>query len=74
MQALVSEDLRGSLFGFEGADKAPTLWRERKREANIKVRLGRKLSLHTFFLEAVKTAASHAANMGSIPVRVTTQK
>ena len=52
MQALASEDLRGSLFGFEGADKeAPTLWRERKREADIKVRLGRKLSLHTFFLE-----------------------
>ena len=24
--------------------------------------------------QAVKTAASHAANMGSIPVRVTTQK
>ena len=40
-----------TLFGFEGADKAPTLWRERKREADIKVRLGRKLSLHTFFLE-----------------------
>ena len=51
MQALVSEDMRNSLFGFEGADKAPTLWRERKREANIKVRLGRKLSLHIFFLE-----------------------
>ena len=51
MQALASEDLRGSLFGFEGADKAPALWRERKQEADIKVRLGRKLSLHTFFLE-----------------------
>ena len=51
MQALASEELRNSLFGFEGADKAPTLWRERKREADIKVRLGRKLSLHTFFLE-----------------------
>ena len=50
MQALASEDLRNSLFGFEGADKAPTLWRERKREVDIKVRLGRKLSLHTFFL------------------------
>ena len=32
MQALASEELRGSLFGFEGADKAPTLWRERKRK------------------------------------------
>ena len=31
MQALASEDLRGSLFGFEGADKAPTLWRKRER-------------------------------------------
>ena len=51
MQALVSEELQGSLFGFEGADKAPTLWRERKQEVDIKVRLGRKLSLHTFFLE-----------------------
>ena len=51
MQALVSEDLRGSLFGSEGADKAPTLWRERKWRADIKVRLSRKLSLHTFFLE-----------------------
>ena len=45
MQALASKDMRDSLFGFEGADKeAPTLWRERKREADIKVRLGRKLS------------------------------
>ena len=32
MQALASEDLRNSLFGFEGADKeAPTLWRKRER-------------------------------------------
>ena len=51
MQALASKDMRDSLFGFDGADNAPTLWRERKREADIKVRLGRKLSLHTFFLE-----------------------
>ena len=50
MQAL-AEQSGSSLFGFEGADNAPTLWRERKREADIKVRLGRKLSLHTFFLE-----------------------
>ena len=51
MQALVSEDMRDSLFGFEGADDAPTLWRERKWRADIKVRLSRKLSLHTFFLK-----------------------
>ena len=56
MQALASEDLRNSLFGFEGADKAPTLWRERKREADIKVRLGRKLSL-AYFLSRKKVCA-----------------
>ena len=29
MQALASEDMRDSLFGFEGADNAPTLWRRK---------------------------------------------
>ena len=42
MQALVSEDMRNSLFGFEGADKAPTLAYKRTRT---------KFSLHTFFFK-----------------------
>ena len=44
MQALVSEELRASLFGFQGAEKAPPFWREERYK-------GTKLSLHTFFLE-----------------------
>ena len=40
MQALVSEDMRDSLFGFEGADKKRPPSGEEKAKA-------RKLSLHT---------------------------
>ena len=52
MQALASEDMRihCSVLKVQTRSAHP-LERERKREADIKVRLGRKLSLHTFFLE-----------------------
>ena len=51
MQALVSD---GRLFHcsvLKVQIRSATLWRERKWRADIKVRLSRKLSLHTFFLE-----------------------
>ena len=55
MQALV-EDMTTTLFGFEGASEAE----EPGREEEIRP-VG----------QAAKTAASHAANVGSIPARVT---